>query len=37
MTKEQSEETGRWIDHYLHKLLRWKSAASLFDDELKAA
>ncbi len=37
VTKEQVAEAERWVNHYPRKLLGWKSAASLFDDELKAA
>ena len=37
VTREQVEEAERWINHYPRKLLGWKSAASLFEEELAAA
>lgn len=37
VTKEQVAEAERWVNHYPRKLLGWKSAASLFEEELQAA
>jgi len=37
VTKEQVAETKRWVNNDPHRLLEWKSAAELFDEELKAA
>ena len=37
VTKEQVAEAERWVNHYPRKLLGWKSAAMLFDQELQAA
>ena len=37
VTKEQVAEAERWINNYPRKLLGWKSAAALFDEETRAA
>lgn len=37
VTKEQVAEAERWINNYPRKLLGWKSAADLFDEETRAA
>lgn len=37
VTKEQVAEAERWVNHYPRKLLGWKSAATLFEEELQAA
>ena len=37
VTKEQVAEAERWVNHYPRKLLGWKSAAMLFEEELQAA
>jgi len=37
VTKEQVAEAERWINHYPRRLLGWKAAAELFDEETKAA
>lgn len=37
VTKEQVAEAERWINNYPRKLLGWKSAADLFDEERQAA
>lgn len=37
VTKEQMEEAERWINNYPRRLLEWRSAADLFDEELQAA
>lgn len=37
VTREQVEEAERWMNHYPRKLLGWKSAAMLFDEEIRAA
>ena len=37
VTKEQVEEVERWINNYPRRLLEWRSAADLFDEELQAA
>lgn len=37
VTKEQVEEAERWVNNYPRRLLEWRSAAELFDKELKAA
>lgn len=37
VTKEQVAEAERWVNNYPRKLLGWKSAATLFDQELRAA
>ena len=37
VTKEQVAEAERWVNNYPRKLLGWKSAAALFDEETKAA
>ena len=37
VTKEQVEEAERWINNYPRRLLDWRSAADLFDEELQAA
>lgn len=37
VTKEQVAKAERWINSYPRRLLGWKSAADLFDDELRAA
>lgn len=37
VTKEQVEEAERWVNNYPRRLLDWRSAAELFDEELKAA
>ena len=37
LTKEQVAEAERWINNYPRKLLGWKSAADLFDEERLAA
>ena len=37
VTKEQVAEVERWVNDYPRKLLGWKSAADLFDEERQAA
>lgn len=37
VTKEQVEEAERWINNYPRKLLGWKSASDLFNEEQRAA
>lgn len=37
VTKEQIEEAEKWINHYPRKILGWRSAADLFQEELQAA
>lgn len=37
VTKEQVAEAERWVNNYPRKLLGWKSAATLFEEELQAA
>lgn len=37
VTKEQVAEAERWVNNYPRKLLGWKSAATLFEQELLAA
>ena len=37
VTEEQVAEAERWVNNYPCKLLGWKSAAMLFDQELQAA
>jgi len=37
VTKEQVAEAERWVNNYPRRLLEWKSAAELFDEERKAA
>jgi len=37
VTKEQVAEAERWVNNYPRRLLEWKSAAELFDEELKTA
>jgi len=35
--KEQIKQAEEWINHYPRKILGWKSAADLFEEELRAA
>lgn len=37
VTKEQVAAAEEWVNRYPRKLLGWKSAADLFDEELQAA
>ena len=37
VTEEQVAEAERWVNNYPRKLLGWKSAAMLFEEELQAA
>lgn len=37
VTKEQGAAAERRVNHYPRKLLEWKSAATLFEEELQAA
>lgn len=37
VTKEQVEEAERWMNNYPRKLLGWKSASDLFNEEQRAA
>jgi len=37
VTKEQVAAAERWVNSYPRKLLGWKSAADLFDEEIQAA
>jgi len=37
VTKEQVAEAERWMNNYPRRLLEWKSAAELFDEEIQAA
>lgn len=37
VTKEQVAEAERWVNNYPRRLLEWKSAAELFDEEMQAA
>ncbi len=37
VTREQVEEAERWMNNYPRKLLGWKSASDLFNEEQRAA
>lgn len=37
VSEEQVAEAERWVNNYPRKLLGWKSAAMLFEEELQAA